>query len=521
MTLAITQLKSFRNAIYSCFPKRKDAIFDLLDALTSHAHQCKSVIELSQANSYQRQYSSITDAIADGLPFADWDAIQTLVYQSSPQQNQPKRHCFVLDCTPNPRPFAHKLDDRTITHAPNPAPGNKPICVGHQYSVLALYPGAEAAMKHWLVPLSAKRVSSSEKGNEMGMKQLLSTLEQLELTEELNVSVADSLYGTQNCRTTASQADHLVHIFRLNSRRNVFCSPGPSVPTTAGRHKEFGDKVILQDESTYPNCDEESTASWITSKGRSLQVTMKCWDDMLLRGSRTFRSSQHPITVIQIKVKDENNKALFKRPLLLAVCGKRRKEVRLEEAYHYYRQRYDIEHFFRFGKNKLLMSAYQTPDVGHEENWWQLCLLAYAQLKLSSSMVSMLPKPWERYLPEYQEHRQGSIATPAQTQRGFARVLSEIGSPAVGCTARGKPCGRVKDELMHKRENQKVLFKAKKKCESSESQAKSILSGCDKRSSVPEPQTIEQLLEYVQKQLDYIEYSPPHFAKMLLKAGKK
>ena len=30
--------------------------------------------------------------------------------------------------------FGLKLSDRTINHAPNPAPGNRPACVGHQYA---------------------------------------------------------------------------------------------------------------------------------------------------------------------------------------------------------------------------------------------------------------------------------------------------------------------------------------------------------------------------------------------------
>lgn len=30
-----------------------------------------------------------------------------------------------------------------------------------------------------------------------------------------------------------------------------------------------------------------------------------------------------------------------------------------------YRQRYDMEHLFRFGKQRLLMTSYLTPDVQH------------------------------------------------------------------------------------------------------------------------------------------------------------
>jgi hypothetical protein len=112
--------------------------------------------------------------------------------------------------------------------------------------------------------------------------------------------------------------------------------------------------------------------------------------------------------------------------------GKHRDEVSLIDCYHNYSARYDIEHLFRFGKQKLLLDAYQTPDVKNEENWWQLCLLAYMQLYLSKELVPLLPEAWERYLPEYKSPNiiERNVTTPSQTQRGFDKILEQIGTPA-------------------------------------------------------------------------------------------
>ncbi len=33
-----------------------------------------------------------------------------------------------------------------------------------------------------------------------------------------------------------------------------------------------------------------------------------------------------------------------------------------------YRQRFELEHFLRFDKQRLLMTAHSIPDVQHEEN---------------------------------------------------------------------------------------------------------------------------------------------------------
>ena len=75
-----TRIQKFRSELYKLFPKRSDAIMNLLDAVTSHGHGCRSIIQLSNANCFDRQYSSITDAIADGLPHVDFKKITKLIY---------------------------------------------------------------------------------------------------------------------------------------------------------------------------------------------------------------------------------------------------------------------------------------------------------------------------------------------------------------------------------------------------------------------------------------------------------
>ena len=134
------QLQKFRQEIYDLFIKRPDAIFNLLDALSSDGHQYKSVVELSQSPRFEREYSSITDAITHGLSDVDFKKIQMQVFNHTRATvNRP--HLFFTDCTNNPRPYAKVMREREIVHFPNPAPGNKPICVGHQYSLLAMAPG--------------------------------------------------------------------------------------------------------------------------------------------------------------------------------------------------------------------------------------------------------------------------------------------------------------------------------------------------------------------------------------------
>ena len=68
---------------------------NLLDALTSYGHQCNSVVQLSLADCFKHQYSSITDAIADGLPYAKWDEIVKLIYSHANKDVELFNHLLV------------------------------------------------------------------------------------------------------------------------------------------------------------------------------------------------------------------------------------------------------------------------------------------------------------------------------------------------------------------------------------------------------------------------------------------
>lgn len=57
-----------------------------------------------------------------------------------------------------------------------------------------------------------------------------------------------------------------------------------------------------------------------------------------------------------------------------------------------------MEHYFRLGKPRLLLAAYQTPDVEHEENWVTPVALTSVQLWLGHELASVCLRHWERYL---------------------------------------------------------------------------------------------------------------------------
>ena len=514
--LATKKLQQFRTSIYDTFPARCDANMNLLDALCSYGHRCKNPIELCESPYFEREYSSITDAIGDGLSAANgWDSMTKIQYDHI--RNNDDRVVMIVDTTPQPRQSAHCVEDRCIVYSPNPAPGNKPITIGHEYSTISLLPNEAAAQeKHWLVPLDTQRVKSGEKGNEVGMGQISRCITNLSLTNTLVISVADSKYGTLPCRKLVSEHPNWVHLFRFNSTRNIF-APASTEDTTSGNIKRYDDAMKLNDSTTHSEPDEIVQRTITTRSGKTYQLAIKVWRDQLLRGSKQFKGYEHPVTVMQLTAIDANGKSLYKNPLWLGLVGERRNEITSLEAYQYYDRRYDIEHYFRFGKDKLLFDRYQTPNVKHEEDWWRMTALAYTQLYLARNLAPILPKKWERYLPSYQVDNEKSTitATPSQTQRGFSRVLDTIGTPAKPCKPRGNPQGRAKGENQKKRSRHPVIFKSSP---SKSSQNKTI-KGTEKKVQNSDPEKIEDLIGIVKSSLDKMKFTPEKFYELLQKTA--
>lgn len=526
ITQQLSILKSFREKLYNFFPKRGDATMNLLDAVSSHAHHCNSVVELSEAPCFERQYSSITDAVGDGLSAANWTKIQSLVHEITSLEKKPKIYKMIVDATPQPRPFAKKLNDKTIIHVPNPAPGNRPIGVGHQYSVVAMLPDKEKKdRKNWLIPLSTERVKSHEKGNEVGIKQVVDCIKSLDLKDVLSMVICDSLYGSEACRIKASEEKNLILLCRMNANRNVYLTSEHDNEKKTGRPKVYGEKMKLNNEEMHKTADEESETTWSSRKGKQYRVIIKCWKNILLRGSRKFNSSKNPFDLIKIILLDEHENPLFTRPLWVSIFGEKRHEVSLIDAWESYNARYDIEHFFRFGKSKLLMDSYQTSETQHEELWWKLCALAYVQLYLSNTSATAIPKNWEKYLPEFKEGKKENVLTsPSQTQRGFAQVLKEIGTPAQPCVPRGRLAGRKIGRLQDKKPDSPIIFKsemkkskAKDASKSEQKTAEIVFPGFEKNENGSNPQKTNELPKCVKDYIEKFGLSPTDFIKMLLK----
>lgn len=504
------ELIKFRELLYRSFPRRKDAIVELLDANSASNGLFKRVVQLCKSRFFTRQYPSITDALTDGLEVANWPMLQKLMWRFGQSEGM-GYHRFIVDCTPRDRLYSRKMQGRSIVHKPNPAPGNKPICAGHQYSVVAYAPpGNSAERKRWLVPLSTQRVPHDEKGNQFGMSQLTDVVKNLGLEGEVVVSIGDRAYSTAPCHQEMANSENRIHIARLRSTRNVFeLYQGIQ---GKGRKKLFGRKMSLSNPDTHLPHDEEVKFCETSRKDKLLNYTIKAWNSLVFRGSMEFKAHEHPFRLVQLTSYDDQQKTVFNKPMWLVIFGKKRHQMTLKACVDSYRDRYDIEHYFRFGKQRLMMDTFQTSEAEHDEAWWNLCALAYFQLFLSKDFADATPEPWERFLSEFKNMNNHEVVSASVAQRGFEKILQQIGSPAKEPVPRGNPLGRKQGQSPGKKLEAPVHFKNNRV----NKPKLAITSGKENINQNHLPQNIDDLLNMLTFSLDKMGVSVEDFCKTVL-----
>jgi hypothetical protein len=451
-------LAQFRQTVYQNFNKRADTLMDLVDALCSQT-RAKSVVELSLESCFRPSYSAIFKAINAYRPGED--DLAKLAGSDLPQPEQRPFWLLGVDVTSQPRPYARTLEESGFVYQPALIWGNKPVTIGHQYSTVALLPEKEAEQPApWVVPLSCRRIKLEESKAQVGAAQIGALLgdERLPFHDQLTVEVGDSDYAQPLFLAANRAPGNLVSLVRSRGNRIYYRLAYRSAKETGGAPGHYGQPFKLKDPRTWGAADETARLPVTSRRGRHGQVIIQAWHNLIMKGKhkpRRLRMYDYPFTLVRIVLLDEDGQPLFKHPLWLLLVGERRHELSLEAIYRTYAQRSDLEHFFRFGKQKLLLADYQTPDVAREERWWQLAHLAYLQLWVAREATTSLPRPWERNLPQ---HRSGKT-TPTLVQRDFERLISQFGTPAKAPKPRGKSPGRTKGFRLQPRQRHDVLRK--------------------------------------------------------------
>lgn len=426
---------------------------DLIDALAAN-QGCRSVVELSESAVFRRGHASVGRAIGavrgkhrPGRDAAEEDWERRLRRPISPLLERPregKPWVISVDSTPMARPSARTLSDRSWVHEAQPVPGRPPVTIGHEYSLACVHPERERGEPVWALPVAVRRVATHTSAQVVAAEQIVALVrdEALPLVGQAVVALADSLYSQPSFLTPLAAQPDVIVITRLRSNRVLYTSPPPPKPGAPGRRRIYGHKLRPGTVDSFA-CAYETIELKIPFGASLRRVTLRRWNDLILKGTSDGHTRSHKADVVVATVLGEDGGPCYRQDMTLALVGDRRREIGTAQTFTLYLQRFDQEHSHRFMRRHLLMDAYQSPLTGHEEAWMDLVMLAFQSLFAARTLVHSIRHPWEPK-PKADADTDGLLPpklSPSHVQRDLLRVIRQFGTPARPSKPRGIPQG--------------------------------------------------------------------------------
>ncbi|WP_394758371.1 hypothetical protein [Flavobacterium sp.] len=420
------------------------------------ATEAQSVVQLSKSEIFHYHYSNLTKIMTD-ISF-DEQSYESLIQEVNlvisryippiRKEEGTEFYGFTTDTTKIIKAHSPTLEGRTyVPIANNAIKGNKPVGIGYPVSCLHLNP-FEQGQGGWCPPMTVERLTATRNAIEAGAKALMSVMtdKTLPFGDSLCLHKADTSYGQAAFLSPTHEAANLVNIVRLRASSKIYQSESDT--QTGGAPKIYGQKWYLipeTDTKTYFKkgvaytverdsimdlpCSEHISLELELSNGRKVVVELFRWNDLKIRSKNGNSMKDKPLDIIRCVVKDAETKELvFVRPLFIALCGKRKSETSTTLAYFQYCERYDVEPFYRFAKQSMLLDSFQTSDVGHLDNWLAVWTLAVWLLLTASSETQAQPEVWEKYLSVYKEktveNEITDVLTIAQTRKAAHTLFS-------------------------------------------------------------------------------------------------
>jgi hypothetical protein len=453
-TTAVMSLVGFRSAQHTLCGRRRDALFDLCDALLT-AGPVPSPAHLSLQPQHRRGWGSLYDALAIGA--ISGAEVEALLAAHPLAGGEP---IYAVDASVWARCDAETSPGRAVYYHPSRHSAGKPVVAGWAYQWIAQLGFAPTS---WTAPVSVRRLQPQENPNRVAVQQIRDFLRRLPVAGALPWFVFDAGYDSVQLAQALAGARAAL-LVRLRAGRSFYADPTSQPPT--GRPRRHGHKFDCTDPTTWP----PPTAQLRKVDAQYGTVWVRAWTGLHPKtqehGTRGTRKPRPLVrgTLILVEVARLPQPTQPPKPLWLwwqapdgaadSVPDETPDEAHspvpdLDRVWRAYVRRFDLEHTFRFLKQTL---NWTLPRVRHPEQadrWTWLVVLAYTQLRLARPLVADSRLPWER--PLTLQH-----LTPSRVRRGFWRLLLTLGSPAKP----PKPCGRSPGRPKGKRSGRAVRYPA-------------------------------------------------------------
>ena len=365
------QLLAFRAETYQCLGRRRDALFDLIDA-TGCGGAVDSLPHLSLIPVHQRRHGSVYAALRRGTINAP--QLSATLVRHPLVGGQP---AYAVDVSVVARCDAETSPGRAYYHHPSRHSAGQPIVAGWAYSWVAQL-GAERSS--WTAPLDAVRLAPGERPEAVAIRQVQVLAPQL-AEGPIPLFVFDAGYSPS--LLTAALADvRAAVLVRFRDDRVFFRSAQPPARGHGGRPKRHGTAFRCGDEATWGE-PEVALEEQDAMGGR---VEVRCWSDLHGRvvrgpgkGVGKGRGPTQPLVigwVVRITLDRTPGQARPLKPLWLWYAGPIPPDPRL--LWRAYVHRFDVEHTLKFCKERLGWDRARVRTPDQMDRWTWVVLAAYA-----------------------------------------------------------------------------------------------------------------------------------------------
>ena len=432
-------LADVRDAIYGVFGARRDALFELLDALLT-AGPVPSPAHLSLVPAHRRGPGSLYAALAQGAISAA--AVERLLANLPLPLGEDDAAIYAVDGSVWPRCDAETSPERGFYHHSTRHSNGQPIVAGWLYQWVAQ---VRLTSDSWTAPLSVERVPPGANANEVAAQQIQRVVARRPDDGKLPLFVFDAGYDPVQLAQALDRAvgaSAVTLLVRLRSGRCFYTAPPPYGGKTSGhggRPRRHGQKFTcaLPDTWWLPTDEHtEEAAQYGHVRVRAWSGVHAKTQEHPTRGTYEARPIERG-TLLLLQVERLPRQTQAPKAVWLWWQGPPGAVPDLARVWRAYIHRFDLEHTFRFAKETLRWTAPRLRQPHAADRWATLVVLAYTQLRLAQVVVADQRLPWERPL------RQERL-TPGRVRRQFCQLRAVMGTPASPPKPAGRPIGRPK-----------------------------------------------------------------------------
>ncbi|WP_232832333.1 NF041680 family putative transposase [Nocardiopsis sp. FIRDI 009] len=426
---SLSELSRFRTEFHACLTHRRDALFEVCEALVCAPGPVHHLAHLSLEPEHRRGHGSAYAALNRGR-------IDTARLRWSlaalPLPRLHHRLVLAADVSPWLRPDAWTSPERSWCHTYGRGTGQAEMVPGWPYSVIV---ALEEGSTSWCAPLDILRLAPDQDPTVATAAQLREVVKRLREAGHHTDGDPDVWVvvdaGYDSPRLAFLLDDLPVRVLgRLRSDRVLYGPAEHLPPNATGRPAKHGTPLRMGAPDTWPAPKTVTT----TPTRRYGAATARAWDRMHPRLTHRSAWADHPGrlpviegTVILLQVEALPSRRAPK-PVWLWSSAVGLAPGQVDELWWAYLRRFDIEHAFRFCKQQLGWNAPRVRDPAAADRWTWLVIVAYTQLRLARGLVRQVRLPWQRPAPPYR-------MSPGRVRRGFRYLHAHL----PGCAGVPRP----------------------------------------------------------------------------------